>query len=662
MIRFLQKESQLVKILFAVIIGGAVIAMVITLVPGIGDSASSNPDVYATIHGPTKLSRIVGGSVDVTNEEVNLQVRNMLQQQNMTEAQLPDFYKPILMKQAAQQVIFGKILRQQADKLGLGVSANDVINYLKQGELGSLFFPEGKFIGEDKYEAFVENTIGMKVADFEDAVRQDLEIKRLQALVTGAATVSDSDVRNAYVQQSTKVKFDYAIITSADLGKTINPSDADLQAFFKQNQARYANAVPEQRKITYFAFDASSLPGGAGQVSQQELQAYYNEHMNDYKEKPTISVRHILVQVPQGANAATDSAAKAKAQDILNQLHNGGNFADLAKKYSDDPGSKDKGGEYDNIAQGTFAPEFEQAVYAMSSGQISGLVKTSFGYHIIQLISKTPEKTHTLDEEKDQINGILQQQKLGQAEQTYAQQLVDESQKNGLSNTAASHHLALVTTDYLPQSGVIGGLADGSQLLAKAFGTSQGAAPLFASTGEGYAIFQVTAINPTHAPDFSAWKQNILNDYRQMQLPVLLQQKTTALAARAHELNSLKKAATEFHATVKSTDMLGRDGTAGDLGAMSGSASVAFSMDPGQVSQPIQSGQNGAVLQVTDKQAPTPDDIAKNFDSTREQMLEQSRNQLFQIYADDLMEQYTKSGAIVYSKAVAAEQNPLGGK
>jgi len=662
MIRFLQKESQLVKILFAVIIGGAVIAMVITLVPGIGDSASSNPDVYATIRSTSKLGRVFGGSTDIKVEEVNLQLRNMLQQQNMTEAQLPDFYRPILMKQAAQQVIYGKILKQQADKLGLGVSDNDVMNFLKQGELGTLFFPEGKFIGPDKYEAFVQNQIGMKVQDFEDAVRQQLEIQRLEAMVTGAASVSDNDVRAEYVQQGTKVKFDYAIITSDDVSKTINPTEAELQDFYKKNQARYANAVPEKRKITYFAFDASNLPGGAGQVTAPEIQAYYNQHIADYKEKEAISVRQILIQVPQGADAATDNAAKAKAQDVLNQIKNGGNFAELAKKYSDDPGSKDKGGEYDNIARGTFVPEFEQAAYALNPGQISGLVKTTYGYHIIQLISKTPEKTHSLDEEREQIQGILQQQKLGQAEQTFAQELVDEAQKNGLAKTADAHHLKLVTTDPVAQGGVISSLPDGTALLGKAFSTAQGAAPLFASTGEGYAIFQVTAIDPAHAPDFATWKDHILADYRQQQLPVLLEQKTTALSARAHELKDLKKAAAELHIAVKTSDLVGHDATVGDLGAMTGPASVAFSMEPGQISQAIQVTSSGAVLQVTQKQTPTPEDIAKNFETTRDGMLEQSRNQLFQIYVSGLMQEYTKSGAIVYSKTVAAEDNPLAKK
>jgi peptidyl-prolyl cis-trans isomerase D len=657
MIRFLQKESQLVKILFALIIGGAVISMVITLVPGILDNASTNPDVYATVRSTSRLGRLTGNSTDIKVEEVNMQLNQMLQQQNMTASQIPDFYRPILMKQAAQRVIAGKILRVQAEKLGLKVSDADVMNYLKQGELGTLFFPEGKFIGSDKYEAVVQNQIGMRVQDFEDSIRQDLEIRQLASLVTGSASVSDTDVRASVMQQSTKVKFDYAVISSDDIAKTINPSDTDLQAFFKQDAARYANAIPEQRKIAYFAFDATNLPAGASAVTPQDVQAYYQAHIAEYQEKDSISVKQILIQVPQGADAATDKAAKDKAQDVLNQLQHGANFGDLAKKYSDDPGSKEKGGEYDNIPKGTFVPEFEQAAYALNPGQLSGLVKTNYGYHIIQLISKTPAKTHSLDEEKDAIQATLQQQKVGQAEQTFAQQLADEAQKTGLQKTADAHHLKLVTTDFLAQDGTIGGLSDGTQLLAKAFATTQNAAPQFAPTGEGFAVFQVTALNAAHTPDFATFKPTLLKDYRTEKLPQLVSQKTIALSARAHELNDLKKAAAEVHAAVKSTDLIGRDGTAGDLGPMTGAASAAFSLNQGQISGPLQSSQNGFVLEVTQKQSPAPEEIAKQFESTREQMLEQSRNELFQIYMGGLMDKYVKAGAIVYSKAVAAEDN-----
>ena len=119
----------------------------------------------------------------------------------------------------------------------------------------------------------------MSVTDFEDSIKDDITIRRLQALITGGVTVSDQEVRDTYRKQNIKIKFDYAVISSDDLRKTINPSDSDLEAFFKKNAARYAKAVPEERKITYFAFTAEPDAGrrSAADASRQ-IQQYYNEH------------------------------------------------------------------------------------------------------------------------------------------------------------------------------------------------------------------------------------------------------------------------------------------------------------------------------------------------------------------------------------------------
>jgi len=184
-----------------------------------------------------------------------------------------------------------KVLGLEADRLGLQVSDDDLRTFLRTGTLSQYLFPGGKFIGQDQYINFVQQYFGISVADFETEVKSDLELQRLQSLVTGGVTVSDSAVRADYMQQGTKVKFDYAVILSSDIKKTINPSDSDLQAFFKQNAARYANAVPETRKLELFSFDASSLPGGKPQVSDADVQAYYNAHQDQYKVAEQVKTR-----------------------------------------------------------------------------------------------------------------------------------------------------------------------------------------------------------------------------------------------------------------------------------------------------------------------------------------------------------------------------------
>jgi peptidyl-prolyl cis-trans isomerase D len=659
MIRLLQQDNRLMKIIFAVIIGLAAITMVITLVPGIFDNAStSDSTTFATVREPGVFGRVFGESTPIKTTEVNQIAARQLQQQH-----LPEQLMPYLLPRAGQILVQRAILKHEADRMNLQVSDADLVRELRTGPFAQYLFPNGNYIGDDAYINFVQNAFGNQLsrADFESQVKSDMELNRLQALITGGVTVSDKAVRDAYKTDGTKVKFDYVVVSADDVRKGINPSDADLQAFFKTNASRYATAIPETRKIQYAAFDVSNIPGGKPQVSDADVLAYYNAHKDQYAVKEQVKTRHILIAVPAGADAKTDAAAKAKAEDLLKQIKAGGSFADLAAKNSDDPGSKVQGGELPMIPTAGLDPAYAKAAMALNPGQTSDLVKSQFGYHIIQTEQKEPAHTKPLAEVKAEIVPVLEQQRAGAAEQTFASTLAADAKKNGLDKAAAAKGLHVVTTDYVAKGGVISGLADGSALLTQAFAVVKGADPASVSTGDGFAVFQVTDVKPAHAPDFAEYKAHILEDYREQQVPQLLNAQLTKLEDRAKVLNDLKKAAAEMNLPLKTSDLVGKDGQVPDLGAMNGQGSVAFSLAKGAISGPINTGRTGIVLSVVDKQEPTAEDIAKNFVATREGLLNQQREEIFRVYIGELTQKYEKGGAVRYSqKQPAPGSSPFG--
>jgi peptidyl-prolyl cis-trans isomerase D len=652
MIRFLQQDNKLVKIMFGVIIGAACISMVVYLVPGLMDNGPTNDvSLYATVHTPGALGKIFGESTPIKLDAVTRLAQRQLQQQKY-----PDFLLPYMMSRSGQILIQRAILKQAADQMHLQVSDDDLVRELRTGPFAQYLFPNGKYIGDDAYINFIQQAIGQDISrsDFETEEKEDMEIQRLQALITGGVTVSDAAVREAYRVQGTKIKFDYAVVSSEDLKKGINPSDAELQTYFQQNAAKYAKAIPETRKIEYIAFDASKLPGGKQAGSDADIQAYYTANAAKYKTDEQVKTRHILIAAKAGTDAQTDAAAKAKAENVLEQLHTGGNFADLAKKYSEDPGSKDQGGELPLIPTASLDPAYAKAAMALNPGQTSGLVRSAFGYHIIQTEQKMQAGVKPLAEVKDSIVLLLTQEKQGAAEQQFAQQLATDAQKNGMDQAAAAHGLHVVTTDYLPSNGVIGGLSDATTMLAQAFTAAKGAAPGTVSTGDGYAVFQVLDVKAAHAPAFADYKSHVLDDYREQRVPQLLGQTTEKLAARAKVLSDLKKAAAEMNIAVKSSDLVGQDGQVTDLGSMSGPGKVAFSLAKGTISGAIDAGLNGVVLVVTDKQEPTADEIAKNLDKTREQLLNTQKDQMFEVYLGTLTQKYQNGGGIRLTKQAAA--------
>jgi peptidyl-prolyl cis-trans isomerase D len=653
MIRFLQKDSRFTKIIFVGIISFVAITMVLYLVPGLNDPTAS-ADTYATIARGGPLGRFLPAVDEISTSDVQRMAAMMLQRQGY-----PDTLLPLMMPRIAQGMIQQRIELLEAKRLGLSATDDDVRRFLHTGMWGQALFPGGNYIGDAQYAEFVSQQFNLTRDKFENEVKKEIEGNRLRALITGGVTISDQEVRDSYRQQATKIKFDYAVFSSDDLRKEINPTDADLEAFFKQNAARYATAVPEARKIQYIAFTDANLPQGTPQVTDAEIQQYYTQHQKDYQVDDQVKVRHILIKV-DGNDPKADAAAKAKAQGILDQLHKGGDFADLAKKNSDDPGSKDQGGELGFLKRGATVPEFDQAAFSLQPGQLSGLVRSKYGYHIIQVEEKQTAHTRPLDEVKASILATLTRQKEGQQEQAFAQQLAAEAQKSGLAATAAAHRLQLVTTDFLSQAAVIPGLPDGSKLLTQAFSAKKDAAPQISTTGEGYAVFQVTDIQAAHAPAFADYKSRILDDYREQQLPQLLMRKTNELAEKAKAENDLAKAAKEAGATVKSSDLIGREAQVPDIGSLASAAPQLFDLSMGQFSGPINTGRTGFVAKITEKQEPTGDETAKNFDQTRETLLDQRRDDTFAVFISSLQQKYEKEGRIRMNRK-AQPPSPFGG-
>jgi len=648
MIRFLQRDNRITKAFFVIVIAAASVGMVIYLIPGLTGMGASTVDTYAVIY-PHWYSRLLSAGDTISQQKVNQLARMQLMQRNPQYADNP-MIMHIFEQQVGQQLVQRHILLAEAEKLNIRATEDDVRDFLHQGQFGEYLFPGGKYIGEDRYAGFVDSQFHLSIAEFEQEIQEQIVIRRLQALITAGITVSDSDVRESYRKQNIKIKFDYAVISSDDLRKTINPSDAELEAFFKTNAARYATAVPEQRKITYFAFTPSELPGGIPQPTQQEIQQFYTAHQSEYKVDEQARSRHILIKLAPGADAKADAAAKAKAEGLLKQILGGANFAELAAKNSDDPGSKDKGGELGFAKRGMMVPEFDNAIFTQKIGDTK-IVKSQFGYHIVQVEERQSAHAPAINEVLPTIQATLIRQKAAAAEENFARSLTSEAIKNGLEKTAEAHHLRVETTSPVGAQGVISALPNSAEILGKAFESKVGDPAQFATTGEGYAIFQVTGIVAAHAPTFADWKSHVADDYRNEQLPNLLAQKTQELAVKAKSMNDLAKAAKAVGATVKTSDLVGESGQVPDFGQVGQVAPQLFNLTVGSFSGPINAQRTGVVAKLIDKQEPSADEIARNIDQARDQILEQRRGEAFNVFLSTILDDYKKHNRIQIPKA-----------
>lgn len=656
MIRFLQADSRFVKVMFVLIIAACSVGMVVYLIPGLYSLGTPSEGTYAVIY-PHWYSRIFSSGSSVTQQQVEAAAQQDLQ------ARAPQYAgNQAILKyfeaQVGQQLVEQQVLVQVAQQLGVHVSDSDVRQFLHQGELGQMIFPNGDYIGDDAYATMVATRFNMSVPQFEHEIKTEIAIRRLEAMITAPVTVSEQAVRAAYMKQNRKIKFDYAVITADSVRKTINPSDAQLEAWFRKNAARYANAVPEERTISFFAFTTSDLPGGVPQPTQQQIEQYYHDHQSQYMQPEEVDSRHILISVPANATPQQVDAARAKAESILKQLKNGADFAALAKKYSDDPGSKDKGGELGFVQRGTMVPSFDNAIFTQPIGALT-IVKSQYGFHIVQVEARKPAHEQPLNEVLPEIQATLIQQQTAAAESKYAQQLTSEAQKQGLAKAAAAHHLQVVTTQPLSKQGTISALPDSSQLLNKAFATKPGDPPQAATTGEGYAIFRVDNVIPAHAPTFAEWKDHALSDYRDQQVPGLIDARTRELADKAQSMNDLAKAAKAMGAKMETSDLVTASDQVPDIGQLGQVAPQLFKLNVGSISGPIDTTSAGVVARIVDKQQPTPAEMAKNMDQTREAMLQQQREQAFDVFASNVMNDYRRRGLIRMGKLPGQENQGM---
>ncbi len=645
MIRFLQTPGPLKKIILSalllIICGG----MVITLIPGgLGSDLLGQPSQGV-------LAKVAGQ--DITTQEVRDRARILAEQQvaqyGPMGKQLIPMIMPRAISQSVEQLITGKAIVAEAERMGLRATASDVRDELEHGRYSATLFPGGKFIGEQAYESLLAQN-NLTAAAFEQDVKNEILEQKLATLITGSASVSDPEIKQEFQKRNTRVKFEYAVLSQDDIRKGLHPTDEELKAFYTRNQARYKDSIPEKRKIQYAYLDKSKIMSQV-QVSSDDLQAYYNQHRDEFRVPEEVKVSHILIKTPQaGADGKVDEKgveeARKKAEDVLKQLKGGAKLEDLAKKFSDDPGSAKKGGDLGWIGRGRTVPEFEKAAFSQAKGQTSDLVKSSYGFHIIRTEDKHEPHLKTLEEVKDQIEPLIRQQKATRMLETAGNALIEQARSQGLEKAAAAKGVNVVTTDFVSRTDVVPGIGSSPQFMDAVFSEREKSPPDMAQLAQGAVVFQLLGIKPPATPTFDEIRSKVENEFKNERASILLNQKTQELSDRAKTGHDLKKAAKELGAAIKTSDFVLPDGQVPDIGSMTGQASVAFTMKPGEISGPITAGTNGVVLTVLEKQEPTDQDFAAKKDQVRDGLLRNKQNDLFGMFLTNLRQQMEKSGKI----------------
>ena len=641
MIRFLQTPGPIKKVILGGLLTIICVFLVITLGPGFGNS-----DFFGT-RGPGQgVVATVAGN-EITTLEVQQQARQMVTQQFPRGGAQASMLLPYFASQAFERMVTEKVIVAEAERMGLQATDEDVRDELQHGRYAPAFFPGGNFIGQAAYEARLQQA-DLTPARFEEDVKSEILFGKLRDLVTGSAAVTDAEVHAKFEKDNTKIKFDYAVLYKDDIRKTIHPADAELKAYYDQHKASYANSIPEKRKINYVLIDTAKLQNDV-KVSQQDVANYYDQHRDEYRAPQQVNVRQIIIKTPlPGPDNKVDpkglADARKKADDVLKQLKAGGDFAELAKKYSEDPSGKNGGSQ--GWVQHFPVDVVDKVAYSLPKGGTSDVIDAGYAFVILHIDDKQDAHVKTLDEVKGQIEPILKQQKASQAADAQATALLAQARTGGLQKAATAKGLQVVNTDFLARTDVLPGVGVSQPLMSAIFNAAEKSPPDEVPVTQGYVLYELVAIKPPATPSFEDIRTRVENEFQEERATTLLSQKTQELSDRAKADHDLKKAAKELGATLKTSDFVLPDGQVPDLGSMAGPAAVAFSLKPGEISGPIDTNTSGAVLAILEKQEPTEEDYATKKDQIRDTLLQSKQGELFGLFVSNLRQQMEKSGKI----------------
>lgn len=490
------------------------------------------------------------------------------------------------------------------------------------------FQENGKFVGEARYRQILQfNNPPMTTAEFETSLRRALQIEKLRNALTGWMTVSDAEVAAEFRKRNEKVKLDVVPITADAFINQVKVSDADITAAFDKNKERYR--VGEKRKIKYALLNVDQVRETLT-ISDAEIEAFYKQNLSQYQTPAQVRASHILFKT----EGKDENAVKAQAEEVLKMAKApNADFAALAKKYSEDESNASNGGDLDYFGRGRMVPEFENAAFAMKAGEISDLVKTAFGFHIIKVVDNKPESTRPVSELRGEIEEQLKWQK-AQAEAEKLAKSLEATIKTpaDLDRVAQENKLTVVETGLVQMAEPIQGIGSQPELSGRLFGMKEGEVTPAMRVTTGWLFATVTGRQDSYIPTLDEVKTKVTEDVKSDKAQDMARERATAIATELKSAKDFAAAAKRYNLEVKTTELVTRGSALPDLGISEAIDEAAFALPQGGVSDAIVTPQGTAIVRVVEKQEVTDAEVEAGKDEMRDELVNQRRDRFFGAY------------------------------
>jgi peptidyl-prolyl cis-trans isomerase D len=621
-----RSREKSVRVLLGVMLLLVAASMLIYLIPGgFGNTGLTGDNVVAAV-----------GGVKITDTDVQRQIAMVTRGQTNLPKGILAMYIPNIVNQLIEQ----KAMAFKAKELGLTISDQELADAI-QAEFAAQM--GGKF-DMRIYEAYI-NQQGMTPTAFENEQRDLMLSTRLENLEQQSMVISDADARAEYQRKNLRIALQYVAIDKNQFMSKVNSDPAAIKAYFDKNRNTFR--IPEKRSFDLIVGTSADFIQSAS-VPQEQLRKDYADQIDSFRTPERVRVRHILIKT-QGKPEADKPILRGKAEALLKQLKAGGDFAELAKKNSEDTTSAVKGGEVGWVTHGQMVPNFEKSAFSLKPGELSGIVETEYGYHIVQSEEKQDAHTQTFEEAlpqllleaKKQVAAEMLRKNIGAAHDEILRnptQAASIALKYGLKDFKQENVASGLPLPELPQPGE----------LSNAISTAAKGAVTDVTNYDNEsksAFAAISNIAPARNAEFSEVQAQVTQNYTNSEAGRMAQEASKQAAESARKGEGLEEIAKRYGTTVKTAAPFSIDGAAEGIGS-GAQLAAAFKANVGDIIGPVTTGVGQFICKVSEK-IPADMNQYANSKTAIVQGLEQDRLRVQQpLFRDSVLTDLERRGKV----------------
>lgn len=544
------------------------------------------------------------GNREIGEQEFVEQVRRL---QNIYEQQLGDNWDQFkdqinLGEQAVQQLVERQLMMDEAREAGLVASKAEVRDRILS--IGVFTDESGQFIGQDNYKRILRAN-RTSPQDFEAQLEEEIVLEKLRTMMIEGIWVSDSEVDQRIRQEREQASVKAVQLRYERYLSEVDVEEDAARQYFETHQEDFRRN--EERVIRYLVVETNKLRRLL-EVDDAEIEAYYDEHKDDFREGEQVQASHVLIRMDPGASSEAAATAKLKADQVAELARGGADFAELAKIHSDDPGSKEAGGDLGWFGRGRMVGEFEEAVFGAKPGDLVGPVKSQWGYHIIKVVGYRPDRVPPLDEVIEDVRFQYLESNAGSEAEVRAGALAkrvtnERPDTDEAWQLIADEDEAVLLNESPPfeADGTIPGTGSDPELTQQIFDAEEGAVGGPRLIPRGWMVWQLKEIRPEGLPDFESARAEVEQDLRRERAMTLAHERGVALAEAWRSGGDIGALAEENSTTVIDVQAHRRGAAYGALGAMPGLDGEVFAAAVGDVVGPVTLAERGVVVAGVDQ-------------------------------------------------------------